>query len=381
MSLLSYIFSTILLSWMGVGAYLLLRQLRPSFLARRSILWLILCASLLLPLTPPFTQTNYRHIQAQTGKEITQSATVINPMPVGATNVQDFCHCSQPHAGDVILYQTSRIYDFLLRHQLAIQAILTGFGFLLMLRIFVQLGRLLWRTRSHAAEWIKIEGILIRIVRDIPGLSAASLHCWGKFIFWSEVLDNMQTEDRNAVLLHEFSHIQQRNSSEKIFLAVLQLIWWINPVFYFISKELEQLSEYVADQYAVFHVGTPKQYAGLLLRMKTGEAFAPLQFFNGSSLKRRVEIVLQTKNKPKMNLALALVIWVVLVLPGELLAKRIVREQLQDIEVYEFLTECNQETGQLQFCRKCTYEVWESCYREEQIVCDSIQSRLLQTPR
>jgi beta-lactamase regulating signal transducer with metallopeptidase domain len=166
-------------------------------------------------------------------------------------------------------------------------------------------------------------------------------------------------------LLHEYSHLRQRNSWEKLFLAILQLIWWLNPAFYFISKELELLSEYTADAYAVAHTGTRKLYASLLLRMKTSETFAPLQFFQGSRLRRRIEHVLKVHPAPRMPWAAAIALWVVLMLPGELLAKRIVQKQLQDIEVYEFLTACNQETGQMQFCRKCTYEVYENCYREE----------------
>jgi hypothetical protein len=364
MSLLSYIFSTILLSWAGLGAYSLLRLFKPSMGSRRLILWLILGASLILPLTPPFIQTNYRHITIAEDGRAASSKTLISPVPVGATSVHDYCHCAKPHAGDVILYQTSRIYDFLLRHQTVLLALLTGIGLLLTLRIFIQLGRLLWRTRSYAAEWLEIEGNRIRMVRDIPGLSAASLRLGVGYIFWNVELDQLPAADQQAVLLHEYSHLRQRNSWEKIFLAVLQLIWWVNPAFYFISRELETLSEYTADAYAVSRTGIRKQYATLLLRMKTGEAFAPLQFFKGSRLRRRIEAILQPSRAPRMHVAWALLVWIVLVLPGEMLAKRIVKEQLQDIEVYEFLTERNHETGQVQFCKKCTYEVWENCYYE-----------------
>lgn len=364
MSLLSYIFSTILLSWVGVGAYLMLRQLKPSLLSRKLMLWLILTVSLTLPFTPPFTQTNYRHITVREDARLIGSGKVISPIPVGATNVHDFCHCAKPHAGDVILYHTSRVYDVLLRNQVAIQAVLTGIGFLLTLRIFLQLGRLLLRTRRYASEWIRIQGKRVRIVRDIPGLSAASLHLGGSYIFWNQSLDQLPIADQQAILLHEYSHIRQRNSWEKIFLAVLQLVWWINPAFYFISKELELLSEYAADAYAVTHTGARKHYASLLLRMKTGEAFAPLQFFKGSRLRKRVQAVLQTRPTHKLHLVPALLLWFLLMLPGEMLTKNIVQEQLQDIEVYEFLSERNHETGQVQFCKKCTYEVWESCYYE-----------------
>lgn len=366
MTVLSYIFSTILLSWMGIAAYGLLTRLRPSITARRATLWFVLALSLTLPLTPPFTQTNYRHISIQPNGKVHLD----HQAHVGPSNVQDFCQCDNPHAGDVILYQTSRIYDFLLSNQFTLWILLTGIGGLLMLRIFVKLGGLLFRMRRYRAETIDLLGHRVRIVRDMPGISAASLRLGGKFIFWNQQLDALPAADQQAILAHELSHLLQRNSWEKTFLAVLQMIWWVNPVFYFISKELELLSEYAADEYAVEKTGNPKQYAGLLLRMKTSETFAPVQFFRGSRLKRRIEKVLKSSRRPRLQLVSALIVWVVLVTPGELLAKQIVKEQLQDIEVYEFLTERNQETGQIQFCRKCTYEVWQNCYIEEDDGCD-----------
>jgi beta-lactamase regulating signal transducer with metallopeptidase domain len=190
------------------------------------------------------------------------------------------------------------------------------------------------------------------------------LRLFGKYIFWSSSLDALPAEDQVAILLHEYSHIKQCNSWEKIFLALLQLIWWVNPAFYLISKELELLSEFRADEYAIAQTGTRKHYASLLLRMKTGEAFAPLQFFKGSRLRKRVELVLDKSKPPRLQFAVSTLLWLVLMLPCELFAKRIVQDQLQEIVVYEFLTACNQETGQQEFCRKCTYELYENCYRE-----------------
>ena len=55
MSFLTYIVSSILLSWVGMSVYLLFRMLRPGLRARRAMLWLVLACSLTLPLTPPFS--------------------------------------------------------------------------------------------------------------------------------------------------------------------------------------------------------------------------------------------------------------------------------------------------------------------------------------
>ena len=54
MSLVSYILTSILLSWLGLGVYLLFRRFAAPLLARRILLWMVVGLALLLPLMPEF---------------------------------------------------------------------------------------------------------------------------------------------------------------------------------------------------------------------------------------------------------------------------------------------------------------------------------------
>ena len=80
-------------------------------------------------------------------------------------------------------------------------------------------------------------------------------------------------------------------------------------------------------------------------------------------------MVLLPSKRSALRLGPALLLWMGLMVPAEVLTKTIVEDQVQEIEVYEFLQERHHATGQMQFCKKCTYEIWESCYEPPKPEC------------
>ncbi|MEM0995833.1 MAG: M56 family metallopeptidase [Bacteroidota bacterium] len=359
MSFITYVLSTILLSWVGGLVYLGFRQTNPGAKARRGMIWLILVISLLAPLTPPFFQTH----SPEALHTASAAGTVIAPIPVGTESINDFCHCAQPHAGDVLLYQASRVYDWLLANRTAIAWLQAGVTLFVLLRLLLGLGRLLRVTRRHRRERIEVDGHTLWLVRGVPRLTAGSLRLGSKYIFWHDSLDALDPAARQAILWHEHAHIRQFNTAEKLFFGLLQSIWLLNPVYYWFARDLELLSEYMADEFAARRYGNRKQYAQLLLTVKSERRFAPVHFFKGSRLKSRIQTVLAPQKQSRLHYLPAFVIGLVFLFPGELYTRDLIREQIRDIEVYRFLSEQNHETGKTEFCRKCTYEaVEQSCY-------------------
>ena len=72
---------------------------------------------------------------------------------------------------------------------------------------------------------------------------------------------------------------------------------WKQPLYYFFAKELERISEHIADELAVQKLGSTKTYASLLVKMKRKRNVALTHAFNNSQLKVRVEYLLQNKIK------------------------------------------------------------------------------------
>lgn len=343
MNLLAYILSSFLLSWLGVGAYLLLRWSGAPLRARRALLWLVVGMSLVIPIIPSI-----------------QGYSVSTAPP--AQDIHDFCHCENPGAGEIIHYQTSRLNDVLLEYR---EGIWAGFAIVLglvLLRFAFSLIRLAILTRRHSAESILIEGKSVRLVRDFPGVQAGALWLGGRFVFWKSILDSLPQEEKESILLHEYSHIRQGNTLERLFLGLTQAVWFFNPAYYFISRELTQLSEYTADAFVVGRTGRAKDYARLLLKMKSEPQWNLVPMFRGGELKARIGAVLNPEKQSSKGLWWVLVIALGLVLPAELAAGTAIDRTIKEIAVYEFMTEVNHQTGKDSFCKKCTYEMVDACY-------------------
>jgi hypothetical protein len=107
MTLIAYILSSVLLSWIGAGAYLLFRRFWPTGAAPRWVIWLAIALSLTLPITAGIGPL-------RSGSP--EPAAVAAPL-TAPQSLHDFCHCAQPGAGDVIRYHSSQLSDTLLAYR------------------------------------------------------------------------------------------------------------------------------------------------------------------------------------------------------------------------------------------------------------------------
>lgn len=353
MSFIPYIVTSILLSGIGWAVYLLFRWFHPSPKGRRGMAWLVMLSSLTLPLTPGFDLHFGTH--PRTAHLVTHDAAGVIP-PAGQT-LNEFCHCSEPMTGDVIMYQASRIYDTLLAHSNWILMVMLGISGLLLLRQGLRIWRLVRWVRRFPVEKMDLQGKKVNLVRGPH--AAGALRLGGRFIFWHNELDQLDEAGKRAVLMHEFSHLKQHNTFEKLLLSALHGIWFLNPVLYFFRRELELLSEYTADAYAAQHASSRKHYATVLLTVKSRPEFAMGHFFKGSSLRRRIEFLLGKSQRPRLAMLPATLIGLALLFSSDLIAQSVIRQQIQEIAVYEYMHERNVETGQEEFCYKCTMEAVE----------------------
>lgn len=101
--------------------------------------------------------------------------------------------------------------------------------------------------------------------------------------------------DKEVIINHEKVHIRQLHSLDVIFIELMAILNWFNPIAYLYRNEIKHIHEFIADEEAS---GSDKQnYALLLLSQTLG--ITPHQltnsFFNQSLLKRR--IIMLGKNR------------------------------------------------------------------------------------
>lgn len=71
-----------------------------------------------------------------------------------------------------------------------------------------------------------------------------------------------------SILDHEQTHACQKHSLDIIFIEVLKILLWFNPVIYFYKKAIQLNHEYLADEAAITNLDSISHYQQLLLKKK-----------------------------------------------------------------------------------------------------------------
>lgn len=117
-----------------------------------------------------------------------------------------------------------------------------------------------------------------------------------KNLFWkNSILIN--SDLGRQILKHEMVHIEQKHTHDKIFMELATGIFWSNPVFWFIKKEINLLHEYLADKKAVKHMDTKALAQMLLASHFSGTVIPATSPFLNSNLKKRLKMLQKPKTK------------------------------------------------------------------------------------
>lgn len=107
--------------------------------------------------------------------------------------------------------------------------------------------------------------------------------------------ENLSDVDLAQVVRHEQAHSQAKHSLDVMFLCVLHVFFWFNPLINLIRKTVEELHEYMVDEIVVKHSSIP-QYSRLLLQLATKPGSIQLTSgFAKIQLKKRIIMLNQNK--------------------------------------------------------------------------------------
>lgn len=151
--------------------------------------------------------------------------------------------------------------------------------------------RVLWILRmSKKYKRTKIQGVSF-IHTDLPNAPFSFLN----YLFWKDGIP-IESEGGQMIFRHELTHIRQKHTYDKLACQSLTCIFWMNPFYWFIQKELGMIHEFIADESAISENDT-EAFAKMLLQMhNNGRYLIPEHQFFSSPIKRRLTM-LQTKTK------------------------------------------------------------------------------------
>lgn len=112
------------------------------------------------------------------------------------------------------------------------------------------------------------------------------------------VVNRQDYAERNALLLiHERSHIRLHHSRDVVFVELLTVLQWFNPVVWLLSRDLRTVHEYEADEAVLSQGADTAQYITLLMHKATGvQACALVNGINTSETKKRIKMMIKMKS-------------------------------------------------------------------------------------
>ncbi|HEV7622125.1 MAG TPA: N-acetylmuramoyl-L-alanine amidase, partial [Flavisolibacter sp.] len=150
-------------------------------------------------------------------------------------------------------------------------------------------------VRAHNAEHINNIKFINTSLKDAP-------FSFFRYIFWNPEIE-LNSETGQQIFKHELAHVEEGHSFDKVFLQVILVFFWINPIFWIIRKELKLIHEFLADKKSVGASGT-EAFAAMILQSAYPQQFHSFaNHFFQTSIKRRLFMLTKTQRQKFINLS------------------------------------------------------------------------------
>ena len=125
-----------------------------------------------------------------------------------------------------------------------------------------------------------------------------SHHLPFSFFHWVFLSNKMKMKDEfEKILLHELTHVKHRHSVDVLFLEILTILFWWNPLIFWYKKALRQIHEYMADAMVIKDIDQEIYGQILLGQSHSGLEIALAHQFFHSHLKKRFIMMYRTKSR------------------------------------------------------------------------------------
>jgi len=155
-------------------------------------------------------------------------------------------------------------------------------------------------TFTDYLTFIYIAGVIVFSIRLLIQIRSAIFSNTEEKAAWSFFKKIVVAEDlpaRDTILEHEKVHARQLHSADCLFLELITIVCWFNPIVHLLKTAIKHIHEFIADE--ISSKDNKAEYAILLMSETMG--IKPNQlansFFNQSLLKQRIIMLSKTKSK------------------------------------------------------------------------------------
>ncbi|WDF80124.1 M56 family metallopeptidase [Mucilaginibacter sp. KACC 22773] len=118
------------------------------------------------------------------------------------------------------------------------------------------------------------------------------------FSFFNYLFIGTKTSASDIIIRHELVHIRQKHSFDIVFIEVIKIINWFNPIIYLLQISLKTVHEYIADEQTAAHEADALAYSSFLVNNAYGLNGSSIthSFFNYNLLKKRIIMLNQQRS-------------------------------------------------------------------------------------
>jgi TonB-dependent SusC/RagA subfamily outer membrane receptor len=158
----------------------------------------------------------------------------------------------------------------------------------LIVRILISVARLFIAYRQNPVS--RMDEQVQLVVTELNN-APFSFFNW---LFWRQDIDP-ESANGQRMLAHELTHIRECHSFDKLFTELLLCVFWMNPFFWLMRKELDMIHEFLADRKAIGRQDG-KAFAEMILQaIHVQPQYAMTNPFFSSQIKRRLLMITTSK--------------------------------------------------------------------------------------
>lgn len=193
-------------------------------------------------------------------------------------------------------------------------------------RFLKNLFQLLQKTKNNPTH--KNQNFINVLITDL-----ITPHTFFNYIF----LNKLKFETHQIpkeVILHEETHAMQKHSLDVLFIELLQIIFWCNPMIYFIKHSIKLNHEFLADEAVIKHGVNPSTYQQILLAFSSNALEPQLaNAFNYSSIKKRFTVMKTQTPKTTLWVRSLILMPLLAVLIYSFSSRKIIEKQLENSQI------------------------------------------------
>jgi hypothetical protein len=129
------------------------------------------------------------------------------------------------------------------------------------------------------------------------------------YIFLTNNLHSITVNDWQRIKEHEIIHVKQYHSLDVVFIELVSIIFWFNPIMAYLKKSIKEIHEYTVDEKIAGSGEKKRDYAQLLLTLASdSKVFNLSAGFTGQLIRQRILMIGKPRTSPGYKLTFVVLI-------------------------------------------------------------------------